>query len=367
MTIGQPLFMQNLEYPAQEVRQLIDWDEGVKDLTALKVTQRGAGANFSVDVSAGVAYVKGDDQTDQGTYRVRVSAAENVAIGAAPGSNSRYDIVCLKINDPDATGAAGDNATIVVTAGTASGSPAVPTVPASSLLLAIVGPIASGTASITTSIIHDAQSGTGPTGVAAAHLQAGDPAPPGTPRDHHGPVGTIPNGWLLKDGSSLLRSAYPALFAVIGTLYGAADGTHFNLPDERGRVAVGLDNMGGSDAGRLAAANTLGGTGGTETVTLTAAQSGVPAHTHSITDPSHVHPPLDVGAGGAETFVQRGAGGSGETTSTTDAATELDYSSTTTGAASTGITATNANSTASAASAHDNMQPYLLVNKIIRT
>lgn len=48
------------------------------------------------------------------------------------------------------------------------------------------------------------------------------------------PTETPPDGWLEEDGSSLARAAYPELFAVIGTLYGTADGDHFNLPDARG-------------------------------------------------------------------------------------------------------------------------------------
>lgn len=55
---------------------------------------------------------------------------------------------------------------------------------------------------------------------------------------------TAPAGWLLRDGSSLLRTDYPDLFAVIGTTYGAADGTHFSLPDERGRTSVMRDTVG---------------------------------------------------------------------------------------------------------------------------
>jgi microcystin-dependent protein len=46
---------------------------------------------------------------------------------------------------------------------------------------------------------------------------------------------TPPNGTLEADGASLLRASYPALFAKYGTSYGAADETHFNLPDMRGR------------------------------------------------------------------------------------------------------------------------------------
>lgn len=60
----------------------------------------------------------------------------------------------------------------------------------------------------------------------------------------------IPTGWLLADGSSLLRSAYPALFNNIGTTFGSADGTHFNLPDLRGEFLRGLDNARGVDASR---------------------------------------------------------------------------------------------------------------------
>lgn len=60
-----------------------------------------------------------------------------------------------------------------------------------------------------------------------------------------------PSGWLLCYGQSLLRSDYPELFANIGTTYGSVDGTHFNLPDLRGRVPACKDDMGGSAAGRL--------------------------------------------------------------------------------------------------------------------
>jgi microcystin-dependent protein len=50
-----------------------------------------------------------------------------------------------------------------------------------------------------------------------------------------------PNGWLLCHGQSLVRVDYPALFAVIGTTYGAADAAHFSVPDLRGRVPAGVD------------------------------------------------------------------------------------------------------------------------------
>ena len=48
-----------------------------------------------------------------------------------------------------------------------------------------------------------------------------------------GPYGgtSAPGGWLLCNGSSLLRADYPVLFAVIGTSYGSIDGSHFTLPN----------------------------------------------------------------------------------------------------------------------------------------
>src|SRR5678809_291227 len=51
-----------------------------------------------------------------------------------------------------------------------------------------------------------------------------------------------PTGWLLCDGSSLLRADYAALFTAIGTTYGAADGTHFSVPDLTGRVVAGKES-----------------------------------------------------------------------------------------------------------------------------
>jgi microcystin-dependent protein len=88
-----------------------------------------------------------------------------------------------------------------------------------------------------------------------------------------------PGGWLLCAGQAVSRTAYAALFAVVGTTFGAGDGsTTFNVPDLRGRVPAGKDDMNGSAASRVTsggsgiAGATLGASGGAETVTLTAAQ-----------------------------------------------------------------------------------------------
>lgn len=86
---------------------------------------------------------------------------------------------------------------------------------------------------------------------------------------------TAPEGWLLCAGQAVSRTTYAALFAAIGTTYGVGDGsTTFNLPDLRGRLPYGKDNMTGSDAARLTTAgggidgDTLGATGGQQSRTL---------------------------------------------------------------------------------------------------
>jgi microcystin-dependent protein len=268
MTIETPIWVQGSagvpSFPARNDRTIIEqlYDEGVMDLTALTVTQRAAGANFTVDVAVGVAVVAGDDQVNQGAYMVRVSAFENATVTAAPGSNSRYDIVCLRINDPNAGGNAGYTGTIVVTAGTVSATPVAPAVPASSLLLATIGPIAIGTASITNAIITDSRT------------EAGRRCRPGT-LELCASTRT-PSGWLQCNGAAVSRTTYARLFASISTSYGTGDGsTTFNLPDFRDRVPV----MKGT------AYPTVGATGGAATVTLGAGD--IPSHSHTVNSHSH--------------------------------------------------------------------------------
>ena len=54
---------------------------------------------------------------------------------------------------------------------------------------------------------------------------------------------TVPTNWLICDGSAVSRTTYAELFAVIGTSYGAGDGsTTFNLPDKKGRSSVGYNS-----------------------------------------------------------------------------------------------------------------------------
>lgn len=99
---------------------------------------------------------------------------------------------------------------------------------------------------------------------------------------------TSPGGWLLCHGQAVSRATYANLFAVIGTVFGVGDGsTTFNVPDMRGRVAAGKDNMGGVAASRLTATGTgnpgvdgsvLGAVGGADRHVITETQ--MPLHAH---------------------------------------------------------------------------------------
>jgi microcystin-dependent protein len=87
---------------------------------------------------------------------------------------------------------------------------------------------------------------------------------------------TVPVGYLYCDGAAVLRSTWPALFAVIGVLHGAGDGvTTFNLPDYRGRTLAGLGNHGD--------VNTVGKNDGRPI------QYRRPKHSHTVSDPGHTH------------------------------------------------------------------------------
>ena len=134
-----------------------------------------------------------------------------------------------------------------------------------------------------------------------------------------------PAGWLLCAGQTVSRALYADLFAAIGTTYGAGNGTTtFALPDLRGRSVFGLDNMNGTDAGRLSAANTLGGSGGSQTksgstdsYTLTLAD--IPAHSHdanavygaAANNPSGTAVSHDTGTGGSRVVTKSIGGGGG--------------------------------------------------------
>ena len=141
------------------------------------------------------------------------------------------------------------------------------------------------------------------------------------------PSNTIPSDWQLCDGSAILRSTYATLYGVIGTTFGAGNGTTtFNLPNYTDRMPRGVG------------AAALGGIGGS-------ADAIVVSHTHTatstVTDPGHLH---DVYAGNGTlsiaNYVAAGLASGQPPNQTATAVTGVTVATTN---ASTGVSGTNAN------------------------
>ena len=175
------------------------------------------------------------------------------------------------------------------------------------------------------------------------------------------------DGFILPYGQNVSRTTYAALFAKFGTTYGAGDGsTTFGLPDCRGRVFAGKDDMGGVSANRLTGlsgglnGDVLGATGGLESHILTLAQ--LAAHTHTGTtgteSADHTHSTTLPSYYGANGSGNRGwsRGDSGGQT----------YTGVSAGTSATHTHSFTSNSTGSD-NAHNNVQPTIICNVQIYT
>jgi microcystin-dependent protein len=147
------------------------------------------------------------------------------------------------------------------------------------------------------------------------------------------PTATAPTGFLLCAGAAVSRGTYAALFAIIGTTYGAGDGTTtFNVPSFNNRVPIG--------AGGLYTANQAIGS----------KDAVVVSHSHTITDPGHFH------TDSANSFTPFPWNGTGSRTA--------QYVPSNTTSAFTGITGTNATGVSGTDA---NLQPSLGIFFIIKT
>jgi microcystin-dependent protein len=202
----------------------------------------------------------------------------------------------------------------------------------------------------------------------------------------------LPSWTLLPYGQNVSGAAYPALQTLgdaSGRPYGGAAGTNLTLPDYRGRIGAGKDDMGGTAANRITAVisgvsgATLGAVFGAEGITLTTAQ--LPSHTHTFTsgtesvdhshsgttagrNAAHVHyfelgynPPDDQN----RTF--RGGQGVYNGTMTGMTGESADHAHTfTSGGRSAAHTHSGTTDSLGTGSAHQNSQPSIIVNKFMR-
>lgn len=188
--------------------------------------------------------------------------------------------------------------------------------------------------------------------------------PTGSVLDYAG--SSAPTGFLLCYGQAISRTTYAALFAAIGTTFGVGDGsTTFNVPDLRGRVGVGKDDMGGSAANRVTSGGGagfdgagLGNNGGYQAVQLTSSQ--MPSHTHTA---NHSHTVTGRAAASGDHY--HNTSSSPAFISTLGNGGSEGYGSAFASGASTD-SASVTTSSAGGTTAHLNMQPSIILNKIIK-
>ena len=138
---------------------------------------------------------------------------------------------------------------------------------------------------------------------------------------------TVPAGWLKCDGSTYAIATYPALYSAIGNTFGSSS-PNFQVPNLSGRVPYGVS-----------ASRALNTTGGVTTVKLTAAQSALRNHTHPYGDYYN----------DSSAATSNAATGAGSNFNQTTANENTEYLQ------------------ADAASAHTNIQPYIILHFIIKT
>ena len=171
MAVQTPcIFIQAGSHPAEDVRRALYAQLGLRggivQAGDLEVTQNGT-PNMTVNVATGQVVVPGSEGTYQGAYICENRGSLSVSIAAADATNPRYDLIVARVRDAAYSGATNTFAIEAVT-GTPAASPAEPTIPANSWVLARVEVVALDTTITTSNITDRRTTGTGQFGRAAA-------------------------------------------------------------------------------------------------------------------------------------------------------------------------------------------------------
>ena len=171
---------------------------------------------------------------------------------------------------------------------------------------------------------------------------------------------TAPSGWLLCEGQSVSTTTYPALFAAINYSYGGSGGS-FTLPNLKGRIPVGRDSTQGEF-------DNLGETGGAKTHALTISE--LAQHSHGATGLSvsgdGLHSHTHDSPGGIDGIMFRSSLGTGNVTILAGSGgIELGFGTTSLGGGHT-HSVTGSTAAQGSGTAHNNLQPYIVLNYIIK-
>jgi microcystin-dependent protein len=209
------------------------------------------------------------------------------------------------------------------------------------------------------------------------------------------PSATPPSGWLLCDGTSITSTNYPALHAVLNGAYGGS-GSTATLPDLRNKVPVGAGTGAGNNAtgtgaitGSALTVRSAGTTGGAWSHPLTAGETGLRVHNHTVAETAHTHTIatdshrhllyysfVASNVSSANTSINQPDGSlpAGTPTSVVPAGTTSGYTITALGAGAlltvagtVGTAVTISANTAANGTAHENAQPHVVVHYIIKT
>lgn len=326
MALQNPaLFIGTQSHPAEDVRRYFEATmgdrPGIVDPDDFEVTEAGTPA-MTVSVAAGRVFIGGSEGTYQGVYFAENRGPITATIATSDASNARKDLIVVRVQDGNYSGTS-YSAVVESVTGTASSSPAEPTVPDNSFVLAVVDVPAAATSIVNANITDRRRSqgvysgnvgglATSLGGVIPCNTSTRPTSPrtgttifeedAGTAAVYNGstwrrfayddalsiaaPAGMVamtfatsaPTGWILLQGQTITnaQTIYPDLWAAAPT--GWRSGSSLILPNMKGRFPVGYDS---ADTQW----NTMGATGGAKTKTLSVSE--MPEHRH--TGPAHDH------------------------------------------------------------------------------